>query len=94
MIKRVTKGLLGLTIVAIALLSCEKFDGPAPFLCQHTVDNLVVVDPAGAPVGSAIPLESLQALIVNDLGIAPVVSLTEPPAGIPIEAIGKIVFTP
>jgi hypothetical protein len=96
-VKRITTGLLGLAIAGIVIIGCEKSNGPAPYPCDHTYNQLVLLskaDQGSVPLGPAIPLDSLKNLIIADVGILAVVNMPEYQNGIPMEAIGKIVFAP
>jgi|WetSurMetagenome_2_1015567.scaffolds.fasta_scaffold34988_2 hypothetical protein len=86
-VKRITTGLLGLAIAGIVTINCEKSNGPAPSLCEYKYKNLQLfskADKGSVPVGPAIPIESLKNLIITDAGIN----------DIPMDSIGKIIFTP
>ena len=95
-IKRITAGLLGLAIAGILIMGCEKFDGPEPFLSKRLdLNQLVLIsaaEPGEVPLGPAIPLNSLERLIISDVGMMAVVDIPEYADGIPIELVRKIIF--
>jgi hypothetical protein len=97
-VNRITSGLIGLAILGVFLFSCEKSNGPVPYLCEHQFSQLVLLSKAelgSVPLGSAIPLDSLKRLIVSDAGMLAVVNMPEYlDVVIPIATVGKIVFTP
>ena len=94
-VKRITTGLFGLAIAGILIIGCEKFNGPDPYLCEHKYNQLVLLskaDQGAVPLGPAIPLESLEKLIITDADIRAIVNMPEYANPLPIESIGKIVF--
>jgi hypothetical protein len=95
LIKSIAAGLLGLAIAGILIISCEKSNGPEPYICNHLYDSLLLMvktDQGQVPIGPAIPLDSLNKLIITDTSVQAMVNMPEYQTSIFIDSIGKIVF--
>jgi hypothetical protein len=96
-VKRITSGLLGLAIAGMATITCEKSNGPEPYSCKPEYNNLILYSKAeqgGAPIGNPIPLNAVEALIINDEAAVITVGGAPEPVGVPMASLGKIVFVP
>jgi hypothetical protein len=61
-VKRITTGFFGVAVTGLLFLGCEKSNGPEPYLCEYKYSQLVLGS------GTAIPLESLDMVIIDDAG--------------------------
>ncbi len=95
-VKRITVVLWGLAIAGILIMSCEKMDGPPPYLAQPLENNQIelisTADQGEVPLGPIIPLDSLKQLIITDSTVQAIVNIPEYAAGLPIDKVGKIVL--
>ncbi len=85
-IKRITKIFPTILVFTgiFLLLTCEKFNGPEPAVCESNISQIVIG-------GNAIPLESIVKILVNDevLGAERV---DNEPVWAGLSSIGKITF--
>lgn len=94
-IKYMTAVLPAVAIAGILIVSCEKSNGPEPYLCSHLYDSLLLMvktDQGQVPMGPAIPLDSLEKLVVTDSNVQAMVNIPEYQTSQFIDSIGKIVF--
>jgi hypothetical protein len=70
-IKRTMVGLLGLAIAQLLMMGCEKSDGPDPWLCQHTFNQVIPMSKADGSkaLGPGLPFDKLDRLIINDTSL-------------------------
>jgi len=92
-VKRITIGLLGLVIAGMFTITCEKSNGPAPYVCEHIYNQLVLVGKDNQPVGPGIPLNAIRVLNIQDAGVQAVVNVADT-LNVPMETLGKITFAP
>jgi hypothetical protein len=92
-VNRITRGLLGVAVAGMFFVGCEKFDGPDPYVCKHLAKNqLVLYKTDGTVVGPAIPIDSLNLLIITDTTAQAVVNMPEYENPLPLASIRKIIF--
>jgi hypothetical protein len=84
-----------LTIAGILIIGCEKSNGPEPYLCSDLYDSLVLMEKTNqgsVPMGPAIPLDSLEKLVVTDGNVQAIVNIPEYESGKSMVMIRKIIF--
>jgi hypothetical protein len=93
--KSMAAGLFGLAIAGILIISCEKTNGPEPYLCGYLYDSLVLMEKTNQGqvlMGPAIPLDSLEKLVVTDGNVQAIVNIPEYKSGKSMVMIRKIIF--
>ena len=96
-VKRITAGLSAFIITGFLFTSCEKMNGPEPYLSLPRTQLLMVSTTPETPL-PAIPLEMLQKLVITDAGIQPFwKSPDDPVNGVPTDlvphtSVGQIIF--
>jgi hypothetical protein len=105
LIKRITTGLLGVAIIGIFIVNCEKMDGPDPEVCIHWYNQLSLWTPAAQPLRPYNTLDSLEKVVITDSTLTtmaivpnPIVDTTKidtikiDTTVVDLSSIGKIVF--
>jgi hypothetical protein len=92
-------GLFGIATIVLFLMSCESNNGGDPYLCIHTVNQMVLISKTdgATPLGPGIPFNILKKLVITDAIVQPTMlpdTTGQQQTPFDIKTIGKICFQP